>query len=56
MVVHIEGNDVSGIMQGMMEATDPFSVWFKEAVFKDVHGIDGSGPVPPAPEVFLNIL
>ena len=56
VVVHIEGNDVSGIMQGMMEATDRFSVWFKEAVFKDVHGIDGSGSVPPAPEVFVNIL
>ena len=56
VVVHIEASDVSNIMQGMISATDSFSTWFKDAVFKDVHGIDGSGPVPPAPEVFLNVL
>jgi len=55
-VVHIEAGDVSAIMQGMLNGTDAFSIWFKEAVFKDIHGIDGSGPVPPAPEVSLDIL
>ncbi|MCI0864829.1 MAG: hypothetical protein J4N69_11360 [Chloroflexi bacterium] len=56
VVVHIEANDVSGIMQGMMQATDAFAVWFKEAVFKDIHGMDGSGPVPSAPPIFIDIL
>ena len=56
VVVHIEANDVSDIMGGMMAATDAFSVWFKDAVFKEIHGVDGSGPVPPTPGVFINIL
>ncbi len=56
VVVHIEAGDVSDIMGGMMSATDEFSVWFKEAVFKEIHGIDGSGPVPPTPGVFIDIL
>lgn len=56
VVVHIEGSDVSGILGKMLAATDEFSAWFKEAVLKDVHGMDGTGPVPPSPEVFINIL
>ena len=54
-VVYIEAG-VSDIMQRMLAATDSFSNWFSEAVLKEIHGIDRSGPMPPTPEVFFNIL
>jgi len=56
VVVHLEAADVNGIMGKMLEAGDEFSQWFKEAVFRDCHGIDGSGPVPPSPDIVLNVL
>ena len=54
--VYIEADDVTGILQKMLDATDPFHTWFKEAVLKEVHGMDGNSPVPPTNPVFLDIL
>ena len=56
VVVYLEGNDLTGILQKMTEATDSFSTWFKEAVLKDVHGMDSSSPIPPTNSVFIDIL
>ena len=56
VVVHLEAADANGILGKMLEATDEFSQWFKEAVLRDCHGIDGSGPVPPSPDILLNVL
>ena len=56
VVVYIEANDVSGILQKMLDATDPFHTWFKEAVLKDCHGITADSPVPPTNDVALDIL
>jgi len=56
VVVHLEAADANGILGKMLEAADEFSQWFKEAVLRDCHGIDGSGPVPPSPDILLNVL
>ena len=56
MVVHLEAADANGILGKMLEAADEFSQWSKEAVLRDCHGIDGSGPVPPSPDILLNVL
>ena len=56
VVVHLEAADANGILGKMLEAADEFSQWFKEAVLRDRHGIDGSGPVPPSPDILLNVL
>ena len=56
VVVYIEANDVSGILQKMLDATDPFHMWFKEAVLKDCHGITADAPLPPTNDVALDIL
>ena len=56
VVVYIEAGDVSGMLQKMIDATDPFSAWFKEAVLAECHGIGGSTPVPPTNDVFINLL
>ena len=56
VVVYIEANDVSGVLQKMLDATDPFHTWFKEAVLKDCHGITADAPVPPTNDVALDIL
>ena len=56
VVVHLEAADANGILGKMLEAADEFSQWFKEAVLRDCHGIDGSGPVPPSPDIVLNVL
>ena len=53
--VYIEARDVSKIVQDMLDATDSFHTWFKEAVLKDCHGIDGSH-VPPTNAVALDIV
>ena len=55
VVVYIEARDVSGILQAMLDATDPFHNWFKQAVLKDCHGIDTS-TVPPVNEVTFDLL
>ena len=54
--VYLEAGNVSRILQDMMEATDPFHRWFVEAVLKDIHGMDPSQPLPPANEVFADLL
>ena len=54
--VYIEARDTSRILQDMMEATDPFHTWFNQVVLADCHGVDASGPPPPANEVFVDIL
>ena len=56
VVVYIEASDVSGILQKMVDATDPFHTWFKEAILKNCHGIDASGHIPPTNETTLDIL
>ena len=56
VVVHLDAADANGILGKMLEAADEFSQWFKEAVLRDCHGIDGSGPVPPSPDILLNVL
>ena len=56
VVVHLEAAGANGILGKMLEAADEFSQWFKEAVLRDCHGIDGSGPVPPSPDILLNVL
>ena len=56
VVVHLEAADANGILGKMLEAADEFSQWFKEAVLRDCHGIDGSGPVPASPDILLNVL
>ncbi len=53
--VYIEARDTSNILQDMVAATDPFHTWFKQAVLADVHGMGGSGPLPPANEVMLDL-
>lgn len=54
-VVYIEANDTSRILQDMVEATDTFHMWFKQAVLQDVHGI-GASQLPPINQPSLNIL
>ena len=56
VVVFIEADDVSGILQKIIAATDPFHTWFNEAFLKDCHGIAGSTPVPPTNETLVDIL
>jgi len=56
VVVHLEAADANGILGKMLEAADEFYQWFKEAVLRDCHGIDVSGPVPPSPDILLNVL
>ena len=55
-MVFIEADDVSGILQKIIDATDPFHTWFNEAFLKDCHGIDGSTPVPPTNETLVDLL
>ncbi len=55
VVVYIEARDVSAILQNMIDATDPFHAWFKQAILKDCHGIDGSN-VPPINPVTLDFV
>lgn len=54
--VYIEARDTSRVLQDMIEATDPFHTWFKQAVLAEVHGIGVSGPLPPGNEVMLDLL
>ncbi len=54
--VYIEASSVSGILEKMVAATDPFHVWFAQAVLKDCHGIEASGPIPPVSEPVLDLL
>ena len=56
VVVYIEANDTSRILQAMLEATGPFDRWFQQSVLLNCHGIDASQPPPPANEVSVNIL
>jgi len=56
VVVYIEASDVSGVLQKMIDATDPFHMWFKDAVLNECHGISASSPVPPTNDVFIDIL
>ena len=56
VVVYIEARDTSRILQDMMESNGPFDAWFKEAVLKDCHGMDSPAMVPPANEVFIDLL
>ena len=56
VVVYIEANDTSKILQDMLDSNDAFHAWFKQAVLKDCHGIESGGMVPPANEVFLDLI
>ena len=56
VVVYIEANDVSGILEKMIGATGSFDTWFKEAVLKECHGMDASSPLPPTNEVLIDLL
>ena len=53
--VYIEARDISRILQDMLDATDSFHTWFKEAVLKDCQGIEASN-VPPVNQVALDLL
>ena len=55
-VVYVEANDVSGILRRMMDSTDPFNTWFKDAVFKECHGMDASSPLPPDNQTMIDLL
>jgi len=55
VVVYIEGADAAGMLQKMLAATDPFHTWFKQAVLKDCHGIEGDH-LPPANPVMIDLL
>ena len=55
VVVYIEASNVSGVLQKMMDATDPFSTWFKTAVFKECHGMEASSPLPPDNETMIDL-
>jgi len=54
--VYLEAANVSNILQDMVQATDAFHQWFVEAVLKDAHGMDPSQPLPPANEVFADLI
>lgn len=56
VVVFIEADDVSNILQKIIAATDPFHTWFNEAVLKACHGIDGSAALPPDNETFVDLV
>ena len=56
VVVYIEANDTSKILQDMLDSNDAFHTWFKQAVLKDCHGIESGGMVPPSNEVVLSLL
>ena len=49
-VVHIEADDVGAALRRMGTSTEPFDVWFRDAV-KAVHGFDLAEPAPPAEQV-----
>ena len=54
--VYLEAANVSHILQDLVAATDPFHRWFVEAILKDAHGLEPSQPLPPANEVFADVL
>ena len=54
--VYLEAGNVSHILQDMVQATDPFHRWFGEAILKDAHGMDSSQPLPPANDVFADLI
>ena len=56
VVVFLEAENITGIMQRMMDATDAFHTWFKEAVLKECHGMEGSSHLPPDNEKVLDLL
>jgi hypothetical protein len=54
-VVYVEAANISGIIQKMMDATDPFNTWFKDAVLKECHGMDASSPLPPDNQTMIDL-
>jgi hypothetical protein len=54
--VYLEAANVSHILQDMVQATDAFHRWFVEAVIKDAHGMDPSHSLPPANEVYSDLI
>ena len=55
-VVYIEAEDVTNILQRMVDATDSFSQWFSQTILRDIHGLDLSHGAPPANQVFIDLL
>lgn len=51
IVVH-DGPGADAFMGSLAGSDNAFDVWFRDGV-ADVHGIDFSGPLPPAPKQFL---
>ena len=56
VVVYVEAPDVSGILEKMIAATDPFHMWFKEAILKECHGMDGNSALPPTNQTSIDLL
>ena len=53
--VYVEAGDVSGLIEKMLGATDPFHAWFPQAVLADCHGMSASEPLPPTNQVMLDL-
>ncbi len=45
-VVFVSADDLGTAFQGFATSSEPFDVWFRDAI-QDAHGIDLSAPTPP---------
>lgn len=45
-VVYIEADDLALAFRGFATSSEPFDVWFREAIH-ELHGIDLGAPAPP---------
>ena len=52
VVVVMDGPGADGFMPKLAASDNEFDGWFRAGI-ADVHGIDFSGPLPPAPERVL---
>jgi len=50
VVVAMECEDPSTVVQRLVTSADPFDVWFRDKVLIESHGVDPTGPLPPMNE------
>lgn len=54
VVAVFETDDPAGAMAKLGQSTDPYDIQLR-AYIKEVHGFDFAGPMPPDPELILNV-
>ncbi|MFQ6028043.1 MAG: hypothetical protein ACE5Q6_11165 [Dehalococcoidia bacterium] len=56
VVVYMEANDVTNILQRMIDSNSSFDQWFKQTILADAHGLDLSQPAPPANPIIADVI